>query len=317
MKGVPGRRNHRCGCYHGTYASIQSSGSDLRGRGASRRGLRRVAARSAAGRYPVGSAAIPRVLGPAGRSVSLRAGQVLAQIRVGSYPDGIIAAFGSLWTANLNAGSVSRIDPATRLVAATIRVPPGPISLLAAGGAIWAAGYNGATVSRIDPATNRVTATARVGAKPVSLALAGSELWVFNQGDQTVSVLDPRTTKVIRTIRTGVAAGFTASYHGLLWVPDFQGGSRHVLALSPATGGAVRTIDVGSMPVQVGFGQASGWTGNGPDDTVTRFDPVTARCSTRSRRRPTRAGCWSRGPRCGSRVISATSWCESAPRRTH
>jgi hypothetical protein len=29
------------------------------------------------------------------------AGKVVAQIRVGNYPDGILPAFGSLWTANL------------------------------------------------------------------------------------------------------------------------------------------------------------------------------------------------------------------------
>src|SRR5579875_3198107 len=138
-------------------------------------------------------------------------GRVLAQIRVGAYPDGIIAAFGSLWTANLNAGSVSRIDPATRQVTATI-------SLLAADGAIWAADYDGATVTRIDPAAGRVTGRIGVGPKPVSLLLARGLLWVFNQGNDTASVVDPHTVRVVRTVRTGVAAGFASGYDGLLWV---------------------------------------------------------------------------------------------------
>lgn len=203
------------------------------------------------------------------------AGRVVAQIAVGSYPDGITAAAGSLWTANLNDGSVSRIDPATRRVVATIKVPQGPISLLAAYGFIWTADYNGTAVSRIDPVTNHVTAAIRVGAKPVSIVLAGREMWVFNQGDRTASVLNPRTGKVIRTVRTGISAGFAAADGGLLWVPDFQGGSHQVLALSPGTGGAVRKAAVGAQPVSVGFGAGSGWAGNGPDDTVTRFDPAT------------------------------------------
>jgi DNA-binding beta-propeller fold protein YncE len=37
----------------------------------------------------------------------------------------------------------------------------------------------------------------------------------------------------------------------------------------------VQTVAVGSMPLQVGFGLGSGWVSNGPDDTVTRFDPAT------------------------------------------
>jgi virginiamycin B lyase len=202
-------------------------------------------------------------------------GQVLAQIHVGGYPDGITAGFGSLWTANLNSGSVSRIDPASRRVTATIAVPPGPISLLAADGAIWAAGYNGTTVSRIDPARDRVTATIRVGAKPVSLVLARGSIWAFNQGDRTVSVVNLRSMKVTRTIRTDVIAGFASAGAGLIWVPDFQGASNEVLGLSPRTGQAIRKVRAGAQPVNVTFGSGSGWTGNGPDDTVTRFDPAS------------------------------------------
>lgn len=202
-------------------------------------------------------------------------GKVLAQVRVGAYPDGILAAFGSLWTANLYSGSVSRIDPAVRQATATISVPKGPISLLAADGAIWVADYDAAAVTRIDPATNRVNDRIRVGPKPVSLLVAHGKLWVFNQGDDTASVIDPRTVRVVRTLRIRVAAGFASVHGGLLWVPDFQGGSRKVIAVDPATGRTIRAAEVGSMPVQVGFGLGSGWTGNGPDDTVTRFNPQT------------------------------------------
>jgi YVTN family beta-propeller protein len=154
-------------------------------------------------------------------------------------------------------------------------VPKGPISLLAADGAIWAADYDGAAVTRIDPATDRVTGGIRVGPKPVSLLVAHGKLWVFNQGDDTASVVDPNTMRVLRTIRVRVAAGFASVHDGLLWVPDFQGGSHKVIAVDPATSRTVRAAQVGSMPVRVGFGMGSGWTGNGPDDTVTRFNPET------------------------------------------
>src|SRR5580704_10776114 len=233
----------------------------------------------ASGPQPAASSATSAPAAPATPAASSGsagpAGQVLARIRVGDYPDGITAAFGSVWTANLNAASLPRIDPAARKVTATIAVPPGPISLLAADGAIWAADYNGTTVSRIDPASDRVTATIRVGAKPVSVLLAGGDLWVFNQGDKTISVVDPHTTKVRRTVRLAAAAGFAAHAGGLLWVPDFEGGSHEVLAVSARTGQVTRTVHAGSQPVNVSFGAGSGWAGNGPDDTVTRFDPAT------------------------------------------
>ncbi len=208
------------------------------------------------------------------------AGRVLLHVPVGTYPDGEAVGFGSLWSADLGASTVSRINPANGRVLAAIRVPSGPISLLVTGDAVWSADYDGTTVARIDPTRDRVVQTIKVGARPVALALVGDTLWVFNQQDETASLVDPDTGKVRATVKTGVGAGFVTYYAHLLWVPDFSGGSHQVIAIDPASHRVVRRVKVGSTPLQIGFGYGSGWVGNGGDDTVSRFSPATGEART-------------------------------------
>ncbi|MGH8890384.1 MAG: hypothetical protein ACRDV3_11610 [Acidothermaceae bacterium] len=203
------------------------------------------------------------------------ADDVVTRVATGAMPDGIVAAYGSLWVANYGAGTVSRIDPVQRRVLATVSVAPGPISLADAGGAIWVAGYDTGAVTRIDPQTDRVTATAQCGGKIVAVASGGGAVWAFDQSGQRAVPLDPTTAQLGNPVDLGVSAGFVTAADGLLWVPDFQGGSAEVVAFDPSAKKVVRRVHVGTAPIEVSFAAGSGWVSNTGDATVTRFAPAT------------------------------------------
>ena len=71
-----------------------------------------------------------------------------------------------------------------------IAVGSSPMSLVAGGGSIWVANHDDGTVSRIDPRTNRVAATIRVGGQPWGLAYGAGSLWVGNDEESSVARVD-------------------------------------------------------------------------------------------------------------------------------
>jgi YVTN family beta-propeller protein len=184
---------------------------------------------------------------------SASAATVTATIALPRGAGELTAAFGSIWSADFDSGSVSRVDPSTNHVVSTIHTGGQPGNITAAAGSIWvtetgAGGFrDGHTLLRIDPATNRVTSRIRVGALPEGIALAGGLLWVANHHSGTLSAINPTTGSIIRTARVvkvplspppnlllrstgqGVAGTPTALWVG---VPIFNG----VVRLNPATG---------------------------------------------------------------------------------
>ena len=85
----------------------------------------------------------------------------------------------------------------------TIRVGATPMSLAYGAGSIWSANKDGGTVSRIDVRSNRVVSTIRVGGEPWGLAFGAGALWVGNYATDTVTRIDPRTNAIVARIRVG------------------------------------------------------------------------------------------------------------------
>ncbi|HKP17962.1 MAG TPA: YncE family protein [Gaiellaceae bacterium] len=104
----------------------------------------------------------------------------------------------------------------------TIDVGATPMSLAYGAGSVWAANKDGGTVSRIDPRTDRVVATVRVGGQPWGLAFDGRSLWVGNYAAGTISRIDPRTNRVAARVRVGTAPIALAYGRGALWVADYS-----------------------------------------------------------------------------------------------
>ena len=91
----------------------------------------------------------------------------MGQVAVGTRPGGIAFGSGSLWVANLDDQTISRVDPKTldRLGAITVGGPPTGIA--AAGGRVWvvvsSATATSVSVRRIDPQFDRIDEKVPIG----------------------------------------------------------------------------------------------------------------------------------------------------------
>ena len=101
---------------------------------------------------------------------------MITSIRVGS-PSALAVGANSVWVANRQDGTVSRIDPATNSVKAGIPVGAGPAGLAATRGAVWVAASGEASLSRIDVDSQDVSDDVRVGASPSAVTILGEDLW--------------------------------------------------------------------------------------------------------------------------------------------
>src|SRR5262245_15397826 len=158
---------------------------ELLGRSSTRRPMRASRRRWAAGVAlavaAVGaSTAAGVLLGTRGTSASIvdRTDQPVA-LRLATAPAALISAYGHLWTANPDRGTISRIDLATRAVGDEIQVPGSPSAIAAAGGSIWTASVPGDRILRIAPATDTVTKTVLLDGVAVGgLAFGDGGLWL-------------------------------------------------------------------------------------------------------------------------------------------
>jgi YVTN family beta-propeller protein len=79
----------------------------------------------------------------------------------------------------------------------------GPGDLAALGATLWVANEDSGTVSRIDARNLRLLQTIHVGEAPSAFAATSAGVWVLDRLDSTVSRIDPVTDAVVETIPAG------------------------------------------------------------------------------------------------------------------
>jgi YVTN family beta-propeller protein len=101
----------------------------------------------------------------------------------GRTPGGLAAGAGSIWVANTEDDSVTRIDPGVGGFNASlpIEVGDGPTAVAFGAGAVWVANTAAGTVSRIDPETNEVSETVETGNAPAGIAVSNGVVAVSVQ----------------------------------------------------------------------------------------------------------------------------------------
>jgi hypothetical protein len=163
-------------------------------------------------------------------------------VTVGTGPDTILAAFGSLWVDNtgLTVGithapalpaSVARIDPLTRRVTAE----PFSGAPSAGFGSLWARDHD--TITRYDPSTGRTIA--RIQVPGVSaVAFGDGRVWAVSQlanpsdpnaSTATLTQIDPRSNRIVGVpshLQTPQPIAIAVSGHDL-WIADYQRGLLH------------------------------------------------------------------------------------------
>jgi DNA-binding beta-propeller fold protein YncE len=95
---------------------------------------------------------------------------------VGPNPTAVAVGGGALWISAID-GSLIRVDPTLRRIAASIQVCGNALAVGYGEGAVWVA-CGDATVVRVDPKTNRPGAPIDVGALPRGIAAGDGAVWV-------------------------------------------------------------------------------------------------------------------------------------------
>jgi YVTN family beta-propeller protein len=195
--------------------------------------------------------------------VDAKSGRVIDSVEVGSGPVAIVSGHDSLWVANSEDDTVSRIDAATHEVEATIGVPS-PVDLAVGPDAIWVASGIAGTVSRIDPESNDVVATIDLrssdpfDARTVhGIASGEGAVWAAVTGSRLAQI-DTVDNRVARWIDVGSDQLAAAAGHGALWVATTRG---RLVRVEPATGAVTAQLPIGSA-------------GSFPSDVVLADDGV-------------------------------------------
>jgi YVTN family beta-propeller protein len=221
-----------------------------------------------------GSSALPTGLSRTGVVELAGKAAVASGAALAGAPAAMAADAGSIWLAVPDAGTVVRIDQATRQVTDTITVGGSPSALAVGGGSVWAASVPGGTIARIDPATERITERIPLGnGRVAALAFGLGRLWVADSTEQELLAYDAATGQRVRGIPINVHPSALAVGAGAIWMTDYQGGA--VTGVDPRSGASIGTIPVGKGPVAVALGDGSIWVANSLDGTVSKVDPVS------------------------------------------
>ena len=179
--------------------------------------------------------------------------------------------------------SVAVIDLQSSRVVGHVLVGRRPVALAIGHGSVWVANTDDGTVSRIDQDRHEVIRTIGIGAPAIALAVATDAVWVANGSDGTVSRIDPSADAVVETIdlRGSSELVWNATYavaadDDSVWI---AAGPHHVLRIDPATNEPSAIIDVGHVPVGVALGEDALWVVT-TGERALRIEPRTNTATT-------------------------------------
>ncbi len=204
--------------------------------------------------------------------------RVVGHVPVGRRPVALAIGHGSVWVANTDDGTVSRIDPSADAVVETIDLR-GSSELVwnptyavdADDDSVWvAAGPH--HVLRIDPATNEPFASIDVGQVPVGVALGEEAVWVATTAERALRI-EPHTNAASTEVPIGPPVAVTAGKQAV-WVSDTRG---QVWRINPDTGTVTQTTPVGGKLVGLCATDGAVFAANNVDGTVVQIDPQDGR----------------------------------------
>ena len=119
-------------------------------------------------------------------AIDTHTNHVVASIGVGTRPGAIAYGSGSLWVANLDDQTVSRVDPIKLRTLRTLAVAAPPTDIATAPGRVWVVSFPATarfvSVSRIDPQFDAIGRAIRIGnvvpGSPAALEAREDSLWV-------------------------------------------------------------------------------------------------------------------------------------------
>jgi serine/threonine protein kinase len=127
----------------------------------------------------------------------------------------------SLWIVNRAGNEVIELDPATIQRQRSITVGKAPTAIAVSADSLWVANVEEDTVTRVQIPGRGQTPTLTqipVGDGPVDVAVGEGGVWVANGLDRTVTRIDPDTGEVVKTIGVGNEPRRVVAGEGSVWV---------------------------------------------------------------------------------------------------
>src|SRR6266511_4351550 len=216
-----------------------------------------------------------RVLPDAVAVVDADGERVVGSVPVGRRPVAVTVGFGSIWVANADDGTVSRIDPDAEAVVDTIDLRGSSelawnaaYAVEADADAIWVA-VGPHHVARIDPLTSEPVAFTEIGNVPVGVVSDGRALWVATMAGRAVRLeLSTGAPTVEVPIGSPVAI---ASGAAAIWVS----GREQIWRIDPGTAAVTQTIRIGQRLMGLRAAEDVVWATDNGAGTVIRIDPGT------------------------------------------
>jgi ABC-type transport system substrate-binding protein/DNA-binding SARP family transcriptional activator len=206
-----------------------------------------------------------------------RSGAITATVAVGARPVALASMAGSLWVANADDQSVTRVDVPTGRAVRNIPVGGAPTALAAGRDAVWLADGTG-DISRIDPVYDSLTPARRLSAAFLlghgttwPILGAFDSIWIANP-DGYVTRLDTTSGRQIGSVDIGNEPSAIAAGDGSVWITNRADGT--VSRIDPLTMLAT-TIPVGHGPAAITVNAAGAWVANAGDGALVRIDPDT------------------------------------------
>ena len=199
---------------------------------------------------------------------------LVGQYLVGHEPRALVVGAGSVWVADAQDGTVSRLEPSRDRVV-TIPVGSDPVALAFGDRALWVAERGDGSVAQISPASNKLIRRVESVNAPSALAAGYGAIWIGSAVDRTVTRV--RADGSERVIPLGASPSAIAVGAGAVWITSEETGT--LFRVEPRTGTVVRGIGVGNRPVAVAAGESGVWVVNRQDATVSRIEQATNRVS--------------------------------------
>jgi YVTN family beta-propeller protein len=205
--------------------------------------------------------------------------RVVSDVAVGAPPGAVVFGSGSLWTANPDDQTVSRVNPTTMSVQ-VIPVDGPPTGIAAAGGGLWVVQSNlnpaasSISVAQINPEYNSPGSAVPIGnvvpEGSGAVAAWGNSVWVA-PSTGLLTRLNAVTGAVIppRIDPNASPTGIAITPDGAIWLTDSE--ADEVVRVDPT--GVLTAIPVGNTPTAIAAGADAVWVVDSLDDKVVRIDP--------------------------------------------
>jgi DNA-binding SARP family transcriptional activator/streptogramin lyase len=214
--------------------------------------------------------------------IDLKTKEALPIGGLGSQVSDVVFAFGSLWVAGGNDGTLARIDPRhngiqqVELGRAGKGVPQPVFTVRAGAGAVWVT--RGNQLLRVSPSENAVTARLRVN-RPQGVDIGLGSAWVTTE-DERVLRIDARRAKPTYSQDLSRQMFFPLVDHGSLWliVTDLVRYKPQIWRLDPGTLSQEAAITFpNAFPYGLAAGSGAVWAVDPERGSIWRIDPRTNR----------------------------------------